>query len=167
METSANRKRRSALIFSPGKKVWLSRRHVGSTRPSSKLDVRRLGPFLVIGQIGTSSYRLELPSSVKIHPVFHVSLLEPHNPNTFPGRVVAPPPPVVVDGAPQHEVATVLDSKIVQGHLFYLVDWVGYDESERSWEPADNMGNAADALEDFHATCPDRPSPPPSSRSAP
>ena len=132
METSANRKRRSAPIFSRGQKVWLSRRHVGSTRPSSKLDVRRLGLFPVIGQIGTSSYRLELPSSLKIHPVFHVSLLEPHNPNTFPGRVVAPPPPVVVDGAPEHEVATVLDSKIVRGQLFYLVDWVGYDESERT-----------------------------------
>ena len=168
METSANRKRRSAPIFSLGQKVWLSRRHVGSTRPSSKLNVRRLGPFPVIGQIGTSSYRLELPSTLKIHPVFHVSLLEPHNPNTFPGRVVAPPPPpVVVDGAPEHEVATVLDSKIVRGHLFYLVDWVGYDESERSWERADNMDNVADAVVYFHATFPDRPSPPPSSRSAP
>ena len=167
METSANRKRRSAPIFSPGQKVWLSRRHVGSTRPSSKLDVRRLGPFPVLGQIGTSSYRLELPASVKLHPVFHVSLLEPYHANSFPGRVVAPPPPVVVDGAPHHEVATVLDSKFVRGRLFYLVDWVGYDESERSWEPADNMENAADAVADFHATFPARPASPPSSRSAP
>ena len=107
METSANRKRRSAPIFSLGQKVWLSRRHVGSTRPTSEFDVRRLGPFLVIGQIGTSSYRLALPSSLKIHPVFHVSLLEPHNPNSFPGRVVAPPPLVIVDGEPENEVANV------------------------------------------------------------
>ena len=72
----------------------------------------------MIGQIGTSAYRLELPSSIKIHPVFHVSLVEPHNANTFPGRVVAPPPPVVVDGEPKHELATVFDSKIVRGKIF-------------------------------------------------
>ena len=82
---------RSTYGLISGHNVWLLRRHVGSTRPSSKLDVRRLGPFPVIGRIGTLAYRLELPSSIKIHPVFHVSLLEPHNPNTFPGRVVAPP----------------------------------------------------------------------------
>ena len=80
---------------------------------------------------------------------------------------MALPSPVVVDGAPQHEVVTLLDSKIVRSQLFYLVDWVGYDISERSWEPADNMGNAADAVADFHATFPARPAPPPSSRSAP
>ena len=165
METSANRKRRSAPILIPGQKVWLLRRHVGSTRPSSKLDVRRLGPFPVVGQVGTSAYRLELPSSVQIHPVFHVSLLEPHNPNTFPSRVVAPPPPVIVDGAPKSEVAEVLDSNILRDKLFYLVDWVGYDESERSWEPAKNMPHAADVVADYHATFPDR-SAPPSSRSA-
>ena len=90
----------------------------------------------MIGQIGTSAYRLELPSSIKIHPVFHVNLLEPHNPNTFSGRVVAPPTPVIVDGAPESEVAEVLDFKILRGKLFYLVDWVGYDELGRSWEPA-------------------------------
>ena len=82
-------------------------------------------------------------------------------------QAVAPPPPVVVDGEPEHEVATVLDSNFVRGKIFYLVNWVGFDEFERSWESADNMGNAADAIADFHATFLDRPSPPPSSRSAP
>ena len=57
METSANRKRKSAPILVPSQKVWLLQRHVGSTRLSSKLDVRRLGPLPVIGQIGTSAYR--------------------------------------------------------------------------------------------------------------
>ena len=47
---------------------------------------RRLGPFAVIGQVGTSAYRLALPPSMHIHSVSHVSLLEPHVANTFPGR---------------------------------------------------------------------------------
>ena len=76
-----------------------------------------------------------------IHPVFHVSLLEPHVPNTFPGRVVEVPLPIQVDGLPEFEVNSILDSRFRRRKLQYLVDWVGYDESERSWEPADNITN--------------------------
>ena len=89
MEVSANRRRRPAPNLIPGQKVWLLRRHIKTTRPSPYLDVRRLGPFSVIGQTGTSAYRLALPPSMHIHPMFHVSLLEPHVANTFPDRVVA------------------------------------------------------------------------------
>ena len=69
-----------------------------------------IGPFAVIGQIGTSAYRLALPPSMRIHSVFHVSPLEPHVANTFPDRVVAPPLPIQVDGLPEFEVKEILDS---------------------------------------------------------
>ena len=93
MEISANRRRRPApnLIHS---KVWLLRQHVSTKRPLSKLDVRRLGPFSIIEPIGSSAFRLQLPSSMQIHPSFHVSLLELHVENTFPGRVVDIPLPI-------------------------------------------------------------------------
>ena len=84
MELSANRKRRPAPDFTPGQQVWLLRRNISTTRPSSKLDVRRLGPFPIIERVGTSAFRLDLPRSMHIHPVFHVSLLELHVANTFP-----------------------------------------------------------------------------------
>ena len=112
MEVSSNRKRRPAPPFVVGQQVWLLRRHITTTRPSSKLDVRRLGPYPIIGQVGSSTYRLGLPSTVRIHPVFHVSLLEPHVPNTFPGRVVALPPDIQVDGVPEFEVHSILDSRV-------------------------------------------------------
>ena len=87
MEVSTNRRRRPAPILLPGAKVWLLRRNIKTIRPSFKLDVRRLGPFIVIGPVGTSLFQLDLPSAMHIHPVFHVSLLEPHVANTFLGRV--------------------------------------------------------------------------------
>ena len=111
MEVSANRRRRPAPNLIPGQKVWLLRRHIKTTRPSSKLDVRRLGPYAVIGQVGTSAYHLALPASMHIHPVFHVSLLESHVANTVPNRVVAPPLPTQVDGLPKFEVKSVIDSR--------------------------------------------------------
>ena len=157
MENSANRRRRPAPVIVPGQHVWLLRRHVSTTRPSSKLDVRRLGPFAVIGPVGSSAYRLALPSSMHIHPVFHVSLLELHVPNTFPGRVVEVPLPLQVDGLPEFEVNSILDSKFRRRKLYYLVDWVGYDQSERTWEPAANLTNAANAISNFHTTFPSKP----------
>ena len=111
MEISANRRRRKAPDFAPGQKVWLLRRYISTSRPSSKLDVRQLGPFIIIGQVGTSAFRLDLPPSMQVHLVFHDSLLEPHVPNPFPGRVFAPPLAIHVDSIPEFEVQVVLDSK--------------------------------------------------------
>ena len=150
MEVSANRRRRPAPPLAIGQKVWLLRRHVTTTRPSSKLDVRRLGPFPIIGQVGSSSYRSGLPSSIKIHLVFHVSLLEPHVANTFPRRLVDIPPPIEVDGVPEFEVQVVLDSRIRRRKLVYLVDWVGYDASDHTWEPANALANTSDVIAYFH-----------------
>jgi hypothetical protein len=36
-----------------------------------------MGPVNVLQAEGKRSYKLELPPQMKIHPVFHVSLLEP------------------------------------------------------------------------------------------
>ena len=77
-------------------------------------------PFVIIEPIGSFAFRLELLSSIKIHPVFHVSLLEQHVANTFPGRVVEVPLPIQVDGLPEFEVNSILDSRFRRRKLQYL-----------------------------------------------
>ena len=49
---------------------------------------------------------------MKIHPVFHVSLLEPYKPSTIPGRTRDPPPPIVINDENEWEVEEILDSKL-------------------------------------------------------
>ncbi|KAK2977356.1 hypothetical protein RJ640_013335 [Escallonia rubra] len=50
-----------------------------SFRKVHKGLIRRYeGPFPIMAKVGKVSYRLELPPRLKIHPVFHVSLLKPH-----------------------------------------------------------------------------------------
>ena len=161
MEFSANRRRRPAPDLVPGQNVWLLRWHVSTTRPLSKLDVPRLGPFAIIGPIGNTAYKLQLPPSMKIHILFHISLLEPHVANTFLGRIVPVQLPIQVDGLPEFEVASILDSRIRYRKLFYLVDWVGYDASDRTWEPAANLSHATFAISDFHSKYPSKPHQPP------
>ena len=156
---NADKSRKQQPHISIGDKVWLLRRHLKTHRPSDKLDYRRLGPFIVCKQINEVAYRLELPPSMKIHPVFHVSLLEPYKESTIPGRLQAPQPPIEIDGEEEFEVSEILDSCIIKKKLEYLVHWQGYEVSERTWEPVANLVNAPEMIRGFHRRYPTKPSP--------
>ena len=73
----ANQKRIGGPQLQVGDKVYLLRRNIKTKRPSSKLDHKKLGAFTISEIKGPVNYKLDLPKSMKIHPVFHVSLLEP------------------------------------------------------------------------------------------
>jgi hypothetical protein len=156
-----DRHTRAPPTIAAGDKVWLNRRNIQTTRPSRKLDVKRMGPFKVLEVIGEGklAFKLELPAQMRIHPVFHVSLLEPYRENVLPGRVQTVPPPAEVEGDLEYEVERILDSKIERRKLKYLVDWVGYGPEERTWEPAEHLEHAADAMVAFHRAYLLRPSP--------
>ncbi len=106
-----------------------------------------------------SAFKLELPLRMKVHPVFHVSLLTPYHANTIPGRIQPPPPPIIVEGFQEFEVQEILDSRIHYNKLQYFVDWKGYKPHERTWEPAEFLTHAKNAVARFHARHPNRPSP--------
>src|SRR5580700_976186 len=156
-----DRHTRPAPNIMVGDKVWLNRRHIRTTRPSRKLDVKHMGPFKVLEVIGDGklAYKLELPAPMRVHPVIHVSLLEPYREDLLPGRVQGPPLPVEVEGELEYEVSGILDSKIERRRLKYLVDWVDCGPEQRTWEPAKNVANAPDAVAAFHRAYPLRPSP--------
>ena len=107
-----DRHRTNIPAFSVGDKVWLSTRHIKTTHPAKKLDHRFLGPFKISEKISSHVYRLELPSTMQIHDVFHVQLLEPFMDNTIENRIQSPPPPIEVEGQEEHKVEAIIDSKI-------------------------------------------------------
>ena len=102
------------------------RRHIRTTRPCPKLDYQRLGPFVIIAGINDTRFRRNLPEHMRLHPVFHSSLLEPCRTSLITNRVVPPPPSVQLADGPEYEVVVILDFKIVHNKLYYLVDWLGY-----------------------------------------
>jgi hypothetical protein len=124
-----------------------------------------LGPYEIIAQPGTHSFTLCLPQSMRaIHPVFHISMLEPATLNTFDDWSQPPPPPVVIDGKPEYEIACIVDSKINRHHackLLYKVIWLGYEDTdeESSWLPATELANATEHIADFHTAYPSKPGP--------
>ena len=48
----------------------------------------------------------------------------------------------------------IVDSRYKGKHLEYLVHWKGWLDTDHTWEPLGNLGNAADAVSAFHATHP-------------
>src|SRR5215212_706513 len=155
-QEQADRYRLPAPHFRIGDRVWLDSRNIRTTRPSRKLDYRRLGPYPIEAIISPYAYRLALPRDIRIHPVQPVSLLEPAHDNPYPGQRIPPPPPVVVEGEQEWQVDEVLDSRIRRRRLEYLVKWTGYDEPD--WRPARDVNGLA-AIDVFHRQYPDKPGP--------
>ena len=127
--------------FTIGQQAFVKAKFFHTTRPSKKLSDKFLGPFKILAQHGSHSYTLRLPSSIRgVHPVFHVSMLEPATPNKIPNRVSSLPLPIEVQGELEYEITEVLDSKIDQQcacKLLYYVHRLGYEgmDEEYSWLP--------------------------------
>ncbi|MBW0470051.1 hypothetical protein O181_009766 [Austropuccinia psidii MF-1] len=142
--------------------VWLSSKNIKSNRPTKKLSERWLVPFPILKKVSTNSYHLKLSSQWKsIHPVFHMSLLEPVKTSTIPNRHQDPPPPIIIEEEEEWEFSQILDSTIKRGKLWYLVEWKGFSQDvERStWKSTKNLKNCLELLKNFHHSYPEKPGP--------
>jgi hypothetical protein len=80
------------------------------------------------------AYELELPASIRIHRVQHVSLLDKVVEDPVEGQVFLHPPRVEVDGEQEYEVSSVEDRWPYQNQLQYLIRWMRYNSL--TWQPA-------------------------------
>ena len=142
---------RSEVPFKVGDKVWLSTRNLQTRRPSKKLDYKRIGPYTISKQINAVAFELSLPPELRIHNVFHCSLLSPYVENEFENRVASPPTPVEVDGEFEFEVEEVIQArKGISGFPTFKVLWKGYPRDDATWEPLINLENSLDKVEYFY-----------------
>jgi Chromo (CHRromatin Organisation MOdifier) domain len=99
-------------------------------RRSQKLDSVKVGPYVVEKKLPNDNYKLKLPERVKIHPVFHISLLsKTSNPESTSDE----------DLTEEYEVEKILDKRIKKGVTEYLIRWKGYESEEDTWEPTNNL----------------------------
>ena len=139
MKLYADRKR-SERNFEVGDWVFLKlqpyRQKSVAMRHNMKIAPRFYGPFQVSQKIGSVAYKLLLPSSSRIHPVFHVSCLKKKV-----GEHIVPLstlPPVDDEGVIQPEPEKIMERRMkkVGNHVVteVLVKWVGANMENNSWE---------------------------------
>jgi len=164
-QPSANSHRQQPSDFQIRQSVFVRSQYFRTTRPSKKLSERYLGPYKIIAQPSPQSFTLQLPETMRaVHPVFHISMLEPATPNTFQQHSEPPPAPVIIDGELEYEISKIVDSKIDRRRackLLYKVIWLGYEDTDNDseWLPATELEHAKELLSDFHLRYPSKPGP--------
>lgn len=138
MKRMADNHRRD-LTFDVGDWVYVKLcpyRQTSLQHTYSKLSKRFYGPFCILERIGAVAYRLQLPTTSKIHDVFLISLLKPHH-GTDPTDSQALPPsswdnhPVI---HPLHILDWKLDDSVAPPIQFVLVQWHSSPPEDATWE---------------------------------
>lgn len=142
MRQVANRKRRD-LELCPVDMVLVKlqpyRQTTVAGRRFAKLSKRYYGPFPIVEKIGAVAYRLKLPKSSQIHPVFHVSMLKPfkgtennvnQHPLQLPGNAHGSRP------VPKPTAVCAVRNVLSQGKLRkqVLIQWEGEPLENSTWE---------------------------------
>jgi hypothetical protein len=130
----------------------LHTKNLRSKRPSKGLDHVKVGPFLVSKRNGPVTYTLELPPDAKIHPRFHVSLLEPADKDTPLQRTFR----YETEEENEFEVERLVKYREIGREEFqdpyfiqeWLVKWKGYPDTENTWEPESNLQNCQQLLKE-------------------
>jgi hypothetical protein len=105
-------------IFKKRDKVYLIRRNIQTKQLNIKLDHKKLGLFKIKRIIKPVNYKLVLPNTMNIHPVFHISLLE----LVLPGVLLVPITKIEpVNPNTKYKIEEILDHKQVRNYIKYLV----------------------------------------------
>ncbi len=142
---TANKKRSEGPDFQEGEMVYLSRKNIKTQRPSEKLDHTKLGPFRIRERKGPVTFKLDIPEHMKIHPVFHKSLLEPcHDKDATPYE-----PELEEDYHTDNRTPEkIMEKRSFWDKVHYLVHWSETDKSEDTWETEDAL--TQEFLDQYH-----------------
>ena len=143
MKRSYDKHHRYLSPLTPGTLVLLDGKGIETKSPSHKLDDKRHGPFEAVEQIGEVSYRLKLPSTWKIHDVFHVSKLTPFRTPAFPSQTASSLAPAIVDND-NNPLAKIITHKSLRNKSIYLALLAGESIEDARWFSELDLSNLPD-----------------------
>jgi len=115
---------------------------------SEKLTKCFVGPYKVKGIVLSNTIELELPKSIKIHPIVNISRVRLYKPQ-MEGQKKIPPKPVIIEEEEEFKVEKILNKRTVRGKEKFLVRWKGYTVEEDIWESRKNLKNIKELVKEF------------------
>ena len=131
----ADQKRLPSPNFEVGKKVWLLK-----VNTTNNIKKKMLGPFEIIRKVSSLVYELKLPTNMKCHPIFHVSLLEPYYENEFKDRRSLNRRNIKLTTDTFDKIPDkIIDKRTYKGNNRFLVAWKGLDLDQSTWLDEDQI----------------------------
>ena len=117
-------------------------------RRTEKLTERFIGPYQIKKIVSSNAVELELPSTVKIHPVVNISRIQRYI-GQVEGQKKEQPALVIIKEEEEWEVERILNKWWIREKDKYLVWWKGFIAKSNTWEEKENLGNAKEAVKEF------------------
>ena len=117
-------------------------------RRSEKLTEHFVDPYKVKGIVSSNTIELELPKSIRIHPVVNVSRVQLYKPQVE-GQKKILPKPVIIEGEEKFKVEKIVNKRTVRGKKKFLVRQKGYTVEENTWENRENLENVKELVKEF------------------
>ena len=144
----ANRKQSNFTPFEKNQKVWLDTRNLKMNH-HKKIAPKQEGPFEIDEVLGPVTYRLKLPTSWKIHNVFHAALLRPYIENKIYENNYPRPLPELLEGEEVYKVETILKHRRRGRGYQYYVKWKEYLITKATWESETTFSDDGNMLQNY------------------
>ena len=134
MKRQADRNMKEAEEYRVGNKVLISTKDFSKElmkRATKKLMEKFIGPYVVRKIVSENAVELELPASLRIHPVVNVRRIVKYR-EQVEGQKKILPPPVEIASKKEYEVEEILDRQERRGKTKYLMKWKGYIVEENT-----------------------------------
>ena len=117
-------------------------------RPVRKLVDRYVGPYTIEEVVFTNAVKLQLPTSMRIHPVVNVSQIVQYK-EQVEGQKKEEGKPIEIEGVKEWKIEKILNKRKIRRVDKYLVQWKRFTAEHDTWKREKDLGNTREVLEEF------------------
>ena len=169
----ANESRAPHPDYKIGDMVYVNTKDFSVDKQSRSLSSKNAGPWKIIRNIDNKAYELEIPEHLKrvgLTPIFHPWKLHLAPTNPFPGQLIEPGPPILIqedaESSPheEYEVLEIVDCRETKKYgtqykATYIGSWDDWNANP-PWQPWTDFIRAKEEIRKFHTDNKGKPNAP-------